>query len=118
MTLSRKNVMLASSIIQFIAVSLLCLLLIQIIVVTPVHALTRYYNCIARVANKNATLSLSNVNNCYNMIFKGALHYYGIKPPNDIQANYTNPHNTEKQVNNHVSDSQVKVMDKSQNIFG
>src|SRR6476659_9151096 len=53
--------------------------LIQISSVAPSEALTRYYNCIARVANKNATLSMSNVDACYNLIFKGALDYYGIK---------------------------------------
>ena len=53
--------------------------LIQISSVAPSEALTRYYNCIARVANKNATLSLANVDACYNLIFKGALDYYGIK---------------------------------------
>jgi hypothetical protein len=53
--------------------------LIQISSVAPSEALTRYYNCIARVANKNATLSMANVDACYNLIFKGALDYYGIK---------------------------------------
>ena len=49
--------------------------LIQISSVAPSEALTRYYNCIARVANKNATLSIANVDACYNLIFKGALDY-------------------------------------------
>ena len=53
--------------------------LIQISSVAPSEALTRYYNCIARVANKNATLSMANLDACYNLIFKGALDYYGIK---------------------------------------
>ena len=53
--------------------------LIQISSVASSEALTRYYNCIARVANKNATLSMANVDACYNLIFKGALDYYGIK---------------------------------------
>jgi len=53
--------------------------LIQISSVAPSEALTRYYNCLARVANKNATLSMANVDACYNLIFKGALDYYGIK---------------------------------------
>jgi hypothetical protein len=35
-------------------------------------ALTRYYNCTTRVANKNGTLSLQNIENCYDQIFKGA----------------------------------------------
>lgn len=36
------------------------------------HALTRYYNCTTRVANKNGTLSLQNIENCYDQVFKGA----------------------------------------------
>jgi hypothetical protein len=35
------------------------------------NALTRYYNCTTRVANKNGTLSLQNIENCY-QVFKGA----------------------------------------------
>ena len=35
-------------------------------------ALTRYYNCTTRAANKNGTLSLQNVHNCYDNVFKGA----------------------------------------------
>ena len=53
--------------------------LIQITSITPAEALTRYYNCLARVANNNATLEIANVDACYNLIFKGALDYYGIK---------------------------------------
>jgi hypothetical protein len=34
--------------------------------------LTRYYNCATRVANKNGTLSLQNIENCYDQDFKGA----------------------------------------------
>ena len=53
------------------------------------------------------------------MIFKEALHYYRIEPPKSLHGNSTDSYNiSEKQVNTHVSDSQVKVMDKSQNIFG
>ena len=37
-------------------------------------ALTRYYNCTTRVANKNGTLSLQNIENCYDQVFKGAEH--------------------------------------------
>lgn len=35
-------------------------------------ALSRYYNCTTRAANKNGTLSLQNVDNCYDNVFKGA----------------------------------------------
>ncbi|HKG31954.1 MAG TPA: hypothetical protein VKA91_11845 [Nitrososphaeraceae archaeon] len=39
---------------------------------TDADALTRYYNCTTRAANKNGTLSLLNVDNCYDNVFKGA----------------------------------------------
>jgi hypothetical protein len=64
---------------SIVAIVLASSFLIQISSVAPSEALTRYYNCIARVANKNATLSMANVDACYNLIFKGALDYYGIK---------------------------------------
>ena len=64
---------------SIIVILLASAFLIQISSVAPSEALTRYYNCIARVANKNATLSMANLDACYNLIFKGALDYYGIK---------------------------------------
>ncbi|MGI8834596.1 MAG: hypothetical protein ACR2IS_18425, partial [Nitrososphaeraceae archaeon] len=64
---------------SIIAIVLASSFLIQISTVAPAEALTRYYNCIARVANDNATLSMGNVDACYNLIFKGALDFYGIK---------------------------------------
>ena len=39
---------------------------------TDADALTRYFNCTTRAANKNGTLSLQNVDNCYDNVFKGA----------------------------------------------
>src|ERR671919_2859364 len=39
---------------------------------TDADALTRYYNCTTRAANKNGSLSLQNADNCYDFIFKGA----------------------------------------------
>ena len=36
------------------------------------YALTRYFNCTTRAANKNGTLSIQNVDNCYDNVFKGA----------------------------------------------
>jgi len=79
-----SNVIFYTSIIAIVLVSSF---LIQISSVTPSEALTRYYNCIARVANKNATLSMANVDACYNLIFKGALDYYGIKQPSVDKEN-------------------------------
>jgi hypothetical protein len=41
-------------------------------VLTDAEALTRYFNCTTRAANKNGSLSLQNVDNCYDNVFKGA----------------------------------------------
>lgn len=107
-----------ASFISIFALIVAASILIHITIVTPAHALTRYYNCIARVANKNATLSISNVDNCYNMIFKGALDYYGIKQQqvhagNSIDStDHPSIHATESQTNKFQQKSQ------SNDIFG
>jgi hypothetical protein len=75
---------------SIIAITLISSFLIQITSVPPAEALTRYYNCLARVVNKNATLSIANVDACYNLIFKGALDYYGIKQPPSTDDKNTN----------------------------
>lgn len=76
---------------SIITIVLVTSFLIQITSVAPAEALTRYYNCIARVANNNATLSITNVDACYNLIFKGALDYYGIKQQSSSDAKDTSP---------------------------
>ena len=83
--------------------------LIQISSVAPSEALTRYYNCIARVANKNATLSLANVDACYNLIFKGALSYYGIKQ----QPTFDNKDTSSEEDSEKVSESDNGQSDSS-----
>jgi hypothetical protein len=45
---------------------------IQTSFIIPAHASTYYFNCITRIANKNGTLTLENVENCYDKVFKGA----------------------------------------------
>ena len=40
--------------------------------VNSTYALTRYYNCVTRVANNNGTLTLDNVQACYYKVFQGA----------------------------------------------
>jgi hypothetical protein len=35
------------------------------------NSLTRHYNCTTRVANKDGTLFLQNIENCYDQVFKG-----------------------------------------------
>lgn len=112
-----------------VAIVLMLSLVVQIILVAPAHALTRYYNCIARVANKNATLSISNVDACYNMIFKGALNYYGIKQnPNHQNGTDTSPTDSGKKFdkdsgynavnNNEKKSASTHVSSNNQDVFG
>jgi hypothetical protein len=98
-------------------------LLFNIAYVLPSEALTRYYNCVARVANKNGSLTISNVDNCYNLIFKGALDYYGIKQPQTTGDTSTILHNSvEKQTHDEkVSEPKAQThpqQSKSVAIFG
>ena len=98
-------------------------LLFNIVCILPSEALTRYYNCVARVANKNGSLTISNVDNCYNLVFKGALDYYGIKQPQMTGDNSTVLHNSvEKQTHNEkVSGPEAQTLPqqtKSVAIFG
>lgn len=55
-----------------IAASLSIIIIYQSGLLMDADALTRYFNCTTRVANKNGTLSLQNVDNCYDNVFKGA----------------------------------------------
>ena len=101
----QQSAVLASIIVIVLASSFL----IQISSVAPSEALTRYYNCIARVANKNATLSMANVDACYNLIFKGALDYYGIKQ----QPTFDNKDTTSEEDSEKVSESYKGQSDSS-----
>jgi hypothetical protein len=56
----------------FVVVIVLAIVIVQISFIIPAHALTYYFNCITRIANKNGTLTLENVENCYDKVFKGA----------------------------------------------
>jgi hypothetical protein len=55
----------------FAAITALAIV-IQISFIIPAHALTYYFNCISRIANKNGTITLENAVNCYDKVFKGA----------------------------------------------
>ena len=55
-----------------IAASLSIIIIYQSGLLIDADALTRYFNCTTRVANKNGTLSLQNVDSCYDNVFKGA----------------------------------------------
>lgn len=47
-------------------------LLFQIGSITSAHALSHYFNCIIRGANKSGTLTLTNVETCYDKVFNDA----------------------------------------------
>ena len=49
------------------------MIIAQVTIVDTANALTRYFNCVTRVANSNATFSLDNAEGCYDRVFKGAL---------------------------------------------
>ena len=101
---SNRMIYLAS----IIAIAIISSFLIQITYIPPAEALTRYYNCLARVVNKNATLSIASVDACYNQVFKGALDYYGIKQSPSADDKNTNSGGD----SNKQSDGQIKEIDK------
>jgi hypothetical protein len=47
-------------------------ILFQINTITSAHALSHYFNCIIRGANRSGTLTLTNVETCYDKVFKDA----------------------------------------------
>ena len=55
-----------------LAITAILVILIQIILVDAAQGLTRYYNCVTRDANNQGTLSLADVEICYDKVFKGA----------------------------------------------
>jgi hypothetical protein len=57
---------------SIIAIVIALAIVIQIGLVVPAHALTYYFNCITRIANKHGMLTLENVENCYDKVLKGA----------------------------------------------
>jgi hypothetical protein len=57
---------------SIIAIVIALAIVVQIGLVVPAHALTYYFNCITRIANKHGMLTLENVENCYDKVFKGA----------------------------------------------
>jgi hypothetical protein len=69
MSLTRKSTLLAIMSVVFV-----CTIVISTVV--PAFALTKYFNCTTRAANKHADLTLEDVNECYYKIFVGAREYY------------------------------------------
>jgi hypothetical protein len=46
--------------------------IVQSLFVSSAYALTRYFNCVTRIANGNGTMTLENVKGCYYKVFQGA----------------------------------------------
>ena len=46
--------------------------IVQSLFVSSAYALTRYFNCVTRIANGNGTMTLENVKGCYHKVFQGA----------------------------------------------
>ena len=69
MGLARKSTLLA-----IMSVAFVCTVVISTI--APAFALTKYFNCTTRAANRHADLTLEDVNECYYKIFVGAREYY------------------------------------------
>jgi hypothetical protein len=70
MSLTRKSTLLLA----IVSVALVCAVVFSTVV--PALALTKYFNCTTRAANKHADLTLDDVNECYYKIFVGAREYY------------------------------------------
>ena len=111
------------SFIKIFVIILLSAILVNNSYVLPSEGLTRYYNCVARVANKNATLTISNVDNCYNKIFKGALNYYGIKQQligvnssTVFQSHEKYTHSAASEYDSNIFHQKTKLVDT--NVFG
>jgi hypothetical protein len=46
--------------------------IVRSLFVSSAYALTRYFNCVTRIANGNGTMTLENVKGCYYKVFQGA----------------------------------------------
>jgi hypothetical protein len=57
---------------RIIAIVIASAIVVQVGFIVPAHALTYYFNCITRIANKHGMLTLENVENCYDKVFLGA----------------------------------------------
>ena len=62
-------------------------ILFQIGSLSSAHALSHYFNCIIRGANKSGALTLTNVETCYDKVFKGA--------NSNMNHSFNNNHNAE-----------------------
>ena len=57
---------------SMLSITAIFVILIQTTVVDAAQGLTRYYNCVTRDANNQGSLSLADVEICYDKVFKGA----------------------------------------------
>ena len=55
-----------------LAITAIFVILLQITLVDAAEGLTKYYNCVIRDANNQGSLSLADVEVCYDKVFKGA----------------------------------------------
>ncbi len=58
--------------ISILSVAAIMVILIQITMIDAAQGLTKYYNCVTRDANNHGTLSLADVEDCYDQVFNGA----------------------------------------------
>ncbi len=58
--------------ISILSVAAILVILIQITMIDAALGLTKYYNCVTRDANNHGTLSLADVEDCYDKVFNGA----------------------------------------------
>ncbi len=56
-----------------LAITATMVILTQIALVENAQGLTRFDNCVTRNANNHGTLSLADVERCYDSVFQGAL---------------------------------------------
>ena len=57
---------------SILGISAVLVILIQFTLVDAAKGLTRYYNCVTMDANNQESLSLADVEICYDNVFKGA----------------------------------------------
>ena len=46
--------------------------IVQSLFVSSAYELTKYFNCVTRIANGNGTMTLEKVKGCYYKVFQGA----------------------------------------------
>ena len=61
-----------ATIVGIFAIVMSLSILFQIGIIAPAHALSHYFNCIIRAANKSGDLTVANVETCYDKVFKAA----------------------------------------------